>query len=57
MQVFKGNMDDISKSIVPVLTKVKPSDEEFHIDLLRNQVKGILDNLLENYSLQTLSLS
>ena len=39
----------MSKSIQPVVTKVKINDDEFDIDHCRETLGRILDVLLENY--------
>ena len=39
----------MSKSIQPVVTKVKQNDDEFDLDHCRETLGRILDVLLENY--------
>ena len=39
----------MSKSIQPVVTKVKPNDDEFDLDHCRETLGRILDVLLENF--------
>jgi len=39
----------MSKSVQPVITKVKPNDDEFDIDHCRETLGRILDVILENY--------
>lgn len=49
MNTFQKNPCEMSKSIIPVLTKVKPEDTEFDIDNLRNELSQIMSNNLDKY--------
>ena len=49
MSTFQKSAMDISKSIVPVLTKVKPTDEDFDFDIFQSDLGEIMESNLRNF--------
>lgn len=44
------NPTDFVDSIIPILTKVKPNDEDFDIDMIKDTIAGQMKNDLERHS-------
>lgn len=42
MSTIQKNITEISPSIIPVLTKVNPKDEEFNFDKIQDDLSEIL---------------
>lgn len=55
MRTFQRSSLEIVKSIIPVLTKVKPDDDEFDFDMFQSEMLEIMHNDMSNYlnTLQT----
>lgn len=49
LNIFHGDLAAMSKSVQPVVTKVKVSDDEFDLDHCRETLGRILDVCLENF--------
>jgi hypothetical protein len=49
LNIFHGDLVAMSKSIQPVVTKVKTSDDEFDLDHCRETLGRILEVCLENF--------
>ena len=49
LNIFHGDLVAMAKSIQPVVTKVKTSDDEFDLDHCRETLGRILDVCLENF--------
>jgi hypothetical protein len=42
-RMFSGNLTQMQDSILPIITKCKPDDEDLDIDLLRQQFREIFE--------------
>ena len=49
MKTFQKNPCEMSKSIIPVLTKVDPTNEDFDFDQVREVLQQIIDVNLSNF--------
>lgn len=49
MRTFQKSSTEISNSIIPVLTKVKPDDPEFDYEVFQSDMTEIMDNNLDLY--------
>ena len=49
MRTFQDSSTEISNSIIPVLTKVKPDDPEFDFEVFQSDMTEIMENNLDLY--------
>ena len=53
LRILQGNIDKMVNSIVPIITKVKPTQQgeetEFDIDTIRQDLNEVFDQWLSNY--------
>ena len=49
MRTFQRRSVEISKSVIPILTKVKPNDDEFDFDSFQEDMQQIMAMNLDNY--------